>query len=66
MDFYFQDIRIEEAKVLSIRINGTKKEPIQRVFFKNVNIKKTSAPVELIHTNEVLWKQVKIGQVDLG
>lgn len=62
-DFYFQDIYIEEAKDLSIRIHGTEKEPIQRVFFKNVSIRKSAAPVLLNHTKDVLLEQVKIGQL---
>ncbi|BFP40528.1 exopolygalacturonase PelB [Flavobacteriaceae bacterium GF1] len=59
-DFYFQNIEMEAATKISIKINGREEENIHRVFMENITIKKSLAPMIANHVEDLVLKNVSI------
>ncbi len=59
-NFYFQNITLEEASEISIKINGRVEENIHKVYMENISVKKSPAPVVANYTNDLLLKHVSV------
>ncbi len=59
-NFYFQNITIEEASEISIKINGREEENIHKIYMENISVKKSPAPVVVNYTNDLLLKNVSV------
>ncbi|GAA4273695.1 glycoside hydrolase family 28 protein [Aquimarina gracilis] len=59
-NFYFQNITLEEASAISIKINGRSEENIQKVFMENITVKRSPAPVIANFTQDLLLKNISV------
>ncbi|WP_299365254.1 glycoside hydrolase family 28 protein [Winogradskyella sp.] len=59
-DFYFQNIDVNKATDISIKINGRNEQKIKRVYLENLSLKESSAPFIVNHTQNLILNKVSI------
>ncbi|MBP2831452.1 glycoside hydrolase family 28 protein [Aquimarina sp. U1-2] len=59
-NFYFQNITLEEASEISIKINGREEENIHSVYMEDISVKRSPAPVIANFTQDLLLKNISV------
>ncbi len=59
-NFYFQNITLEEASEISIKINGREEENIYKIYMEDISVKRSPTPVIANHTKDLLLKNISV------
>ncbi len=65
-DFYFQNITLQDATDLSIRINGREEQNIHRVYMENIHIKSSNVPFEANYVKDLILNKVTINGISIA
>ncbi len=62
-DFFIEDIRMNHTSDIPVSIIGLQREPIRRVYLKNIHIKKTDSTFKYEHVTDVLIQDMRINGI---